>query len=191
MTLAQDKWEAPTWNIGERWKYRADNGMEWINEIIAEERDVYISKYVIPQGDRKGEWVQHYKKGSMNVVKVLKDGQEEKEQRDRVKKAYDFPLHLGKKWDYSYSVFTATRKFDALTALKVVRVEEVEVLAGKFKAIKVELTQSISGSTLRSGTAYFWYSPEVKAFIKLEFVPSDFWRTNEYNKYELVSYEHK
>jgi hypothetical protein len=191
ISWAQDKLGAPTLNVGDSWKYRADNGMEWTSEIIGAEKDVYISKSAIPEGNRKGEWVRHYEKGSLNCVKSFRDGQVDREDRDRIKKAYDFPLYAGKKWKCRYDVFTVTRKFDSLLELKVVGFEEVEVPAGKFRAVKVEAKQTILG-TNRSGTFCYWYCPDVKATIKSEFLPSgDFWRSMEYNKYELISFELK
>lgn len=188
-----DKLEAPIRNVGDKWKYRADNGMEWTAEIIGDEKDVYIERFVIPGGIKKGEWVRHFEKGSMHCVKTFRDGRIDREENNRVKKIYDFPLYAGKKWSYRFDVFSGTMTHDLLIELKIVGFEEVEVPAGKFNAFKVETKDTVTtgSGTGHSGTSYYWYSPDVKSMIKVEFLPSGLRRSIDYNKVELISFELK
>ena len=142
---AQEKVESPVWKVGDKWTSRADNGWELTSEIIADEKDYYLSKTVIPEGRRKGQWKRFYSKKDFNLIRSLKDGKEDREDRDRMKKNLDFPLYPGKKWSYRYTVFAerVRRDVDMLSELKAVGFEDVEVPAGKFMArLRVRSQQS-------------------------------------------------
>jgi len=78
--------------------------------------------------------------------------------------------------------------------------EEVEVRAGKFKAIKVEYkietsTRRGTGWTPRGESkAWYWYSPEVKNFVKCQYEKGYIEGIDERGareNWELVSYELK
>ncbi len=75
---AQEKVEAPVINAGDKWTYRADNGWQWTVETVGVEKDFYVNTWIMPEGALKGEWKQFYEKKTMNCVKVIKDGKEEK-----------------------------------------------------------------------------------------------------------------
>ncbi len=88
-------------------------------------------------------------------------------------KGLDFPLQIGKTW-----YFTAQSKGtsgggqlgDGPTdwTLRVVGCEETATLAGKFLALKIEVTE-IPRVANSWGTRYWWYSPEAKNIVKVEF----------------------
>jgi len=88
-----------------------------------------------------------------------------------------------------------SRKYvDILAELSVLGFEDVNVMAGKFRAIKIRNeTTAIGGCHCRNKSSrkfHFGYSPDVKATIKFEREPSGFMTYN-YMKYELVSFELK
>jgi hypothetical protein len=109
---------------------------------------------------------------------------------------FDFPLEVGKTWKYDYKTrrndgngFT-TYSVDA----KVEGWEDVEVPAGKFKALKV--THASAYSTETGGQRYngqllrtYWYSPEAKREVKYEFI--DRGDGGDRARTELVEYEVK
>ncbi|MBM4307128.1 MAG: DUF3108 domain-containing protein [Deltaproteobacteria bacterium] len=171
---------------------KADNGWEFISEIIGQERDTYVFSSVISEGRRKGEYKIYYNVKNMNCIKVIRDGREDKETRDVIRKRYDFPLYQGKKWNYRYTLFSerTRRDIDSFAELSVVGFEDIEVPAGKFKTIKVKVKASIIG-TSHSGVFYYWYSSDAKARVKTEYDLDVFWRNNEYMKEELISFELK
>ena len=194
LTYAQERCEAPIFNVGSKWVIKADNGWELVSELIGEEKDAYVFTRVIPEGRRKGEYRIHYNKKNMNVFKVIKDGKEDKEARDMFRKSYDFPLFYGKKWNYRYTVFSETsrRDVDIISELSVIGLEEVEVPGGKFRAYKVKVKDSTIGTGRDvSGNSYYWYSPDAKVKVKEVWEPGDFWREREYWKVELVSFDLK
>ena len=109
---------------------------------------------------------------------------------------FDFPLEVGKTWKYDYK----TRRNDGKgfttfsVNAKVEGWEEVEVPAGKFKALKV--THTTAYFTETGGMTYnnqvlrtYWYSPEVKREVKYEFI--DRATAGDRSRTELVEYEVK
>ena len=72
---------------------------------------------------------------------------------------------------------------------KVLGWEEVEVRAGKFKAVKIEYKKcwSFPGTGMVEGKAWYWYSPEVKYVIKYQYDKSPMW--SRFTNWELISFE--
>ena len=116
----------------------------------------------------------------------------------------NFPLTLGKQWkdvyqrDESSGGFYGRAEFEYQEIYRVIGWEEVEVRAGKFKAIKLEYKIEISwrapiGWTPRGeSTALYWYSPEVKNFVKCQHMKGYVEGADERvarEDWELVSYE--
>lgn len=109
---------------------------------------------------------------------------------------FDFPLEIGKTWKYDYK----TRRNDGngfttfSVEAKVEGWEDVEVPAGKFKALKVTHVsaylaetggQRYNGQLLRT----YWYSPEAKREVKYESI--DRGDGGDRSRTELVEYEVK
>ena len=81
-----------------------------------------------------------------------------------------FPIYLGQRWDWSYAVMSRRPGAGEIKLdyrAKVDRWEDVEVPAGKFKAIRIvhdgRYLMNEGSSTVQE---IFWYSPEVKHFVK-------------------------
>jgi hypothetical protein len=188
MVWGQEKCDAPVLNVGSKWVFRAADGTEPTSELIGDEKGVYV----FSSKTARGEFKRFYDKKTMNCSKVIRDGKEDKYERDLIKKVLDFPLYVGKKWTYRYTFFYEGRRMDvdSLAELSAVAYEDIEVQAGKFKAIKVKVKLSIIG-TSHSGVYYYWYSPEAKLTIKNDIEMSDFWRDPNSLRFELVSFELK
>lgn len=110
---------------------------------------------------------------------------------------FDFPLEVGKTWKYDYKNARSDGKgYIAHSAeAKVDGWEDVEVPAGKFKALKVThyifySNVNASGRTTNRATQKnYWYSPEVKREVKYEFVDRS--GAGDRVRTELVEYEVK
>jgi hypothetical protein len=189
---AQEKVDTPVLKVGDKYTYRFDNGIEWTIENISNEKDLFISARTIPDGQYKGKQIIYLDKKDLSCVKVVRDGKEDREERGRLKQFYNFPLFSGKKWSYRYSSYNTAwhRDSDILAEFSAIRFEDVEVPAGKFRAFKVMVNLSIKDIN-RRGTYYYWWGPDVRSLIKWETDGSDFWKRQEYQKYELISFELK
>lgn len=188
MVWGQEKFDAPVLNVGSKWVSRTADGTEPTSELIGDEKGVYVFSVKTARGKFK----RFFDKKTMNCVKVIRDGKEDKEQRDLIKKVLDFPLYVGKKWTYRYTHFDERRRVevDSTAELSAVAYEDIEVQAGKFKAIKVQVKLSVIGTSY-SGVYYYWYSPEAKTIVKNDVEMSDFWSDPNRLRWELVSFELK
>ncbi len=197
MAWAQEKAESPIWKVGDKWVIKSDSGIETTMECVGDEKDLFVVNRNVSQGQRKGKWTLYYDKKDLTCVKVTRDGKENKEERDRMKKGFNFPLFSGKKWSDRSSFYNPAYNMDhdVLTEYSVIGVEDVEVPAGKFKAFKVmvQITMTeLSGPRRQFGGAfYYWWAPEAKAIIKYETDGSNFFQRADFKKYELVSFELK
>lgn len=190
MSWAQEKAESPVWKVGDKWTYKTDTGIEWINEVIGDEKGIFI----IASLDKL---ILSYDKKDMTCVKAFKDGKEDKETIGRLKKYYNFPLFSGKKWNSRFSFYNPAYRMDndISAEYSAIGVEDVEVPAGKFKAFKVmvKLNITVLSTPERqlSGASYYWWAPDVRGLIKYETDKSDIWERAKFRKYELVSFDLK
>ena len=181
MVFAQEKVEAPVWNVGDRWVF--DQG---IIEIIDADQNSYTMKF---PSDKTNAWLQEsggfekliFEKGTLNRIYALKENKREKYKGFR-RTHLNFPFSPGKKWK---DIFLATplmgygtgmRVLEFTEAYAVLGWEEVEVRAGKFKAIKLECEQVVTGPpgymaqvVGSGGKAWYWYSPEIRYFVKCQY----------------------
>jgi len=66
--------------------------------------------------------------------------------------------------------------------------EELATPAGKFEAFKIVGERSNPG-TSDTGTYFVWYAPQVKTFVKRQYVPSRWWWSGgNFRSYELIKY---
>jgi hypothetical protein len=183
---AQEKAELPVWKVGDKWIYKTDSGIELSNETIGDEKDLFI----IARSDKV---TLYYDKKDMNCVKAIRDGKEDKGERDRLRKHYNFPLFSGKKWSSHYSFYNPAYRMDndILAEYSVGGVEDVEVPAGKFKAFKVMVKLTITELSPPQrqlfGAFYYWWAPDVRGIIKYENDRSKIFEQSRFQKYELVS----
>jgi len=119
---------------------------------------------------------------------------------------FNFPLTSGKQWKDLYQVdeqgawggYVAVEYHETF---RVLREEEVEVRAGKFKAIKMEYKlepkwrDGIGWVTGSESKAWYWYSPGVKNLVKGQYekgyTEARMQGKGARENWELVSYELK
>jgi len=198
---AQEKVKAPVWNVGDKWIFDREGPME-VTGSDAQYYAVQFSGVIFPK-DTSGTAL--FERLTFNVKYMLVDDQR-KEYTGLRKKILNFPLTLGKEWKYLYQVdekgpFGDMVATEYQETFRILGWEELEVRAGKFKAIKVEY--KIEGSS-RFGMgwiprgeskAWYWYSPAVKNFLKCQYekgYKESFSLGKGYREnWELVSYELK
>ena len=140
----------------------------------------------------------------------MSERDQRKEYRGLRKKILNFPLTLGKQWKDLYQRDELTGghwgaggviAVEYQETFRVLGWEEVEVRAGKFKAIKLEYkietsTREGIGWTPRGEfKAWYWYSPEVKNLVKCQYgkgyQEALIQEKGSRGDWELVSYELK
>ena len=206
MVFSQEKIEAPVWNVGDKWVFDRGGPME----VTGRDAQCYAVQFSggIFRQDASG--IALFERSTLNV-KYMLEGDQRKEYKDFRKKILNFPLTPGKQWkdlyqrdEYETGLSQSTGGIVAVEYQETFRVlgwEEVEVRAGKFKAIKLEYKIKPSwrerfGSVAGiESKALYWYSPEVKNFVKCQYEKgykeSQIQEKGVRENWELVSYELK
>ena len=197
--FAQDKVEAPVWNVGDKWAFDRGGPME----VIKCEDHCYLVKFSGGMFPHAASGVAILERSTLNISQVM-DGNNRKKYSDTRKTILNFPLTVGKEWKDLYQQNEPGIDGMALVeyheTFRVLGWEEVQVQAGKFKAVKVEykiepLEWSSLGCCPRpESKAYFWYSPEAKNLVKCHYEKGyyeGFGEAGARKNWELVSYELK
>ena len=161
---AQDKIEAPIWNVGDRWSFTAYPTAV----VIKADESTYTVKWL----KSSHEEIYIYDKSSLNILYSV-EGDRRIPYKGADKKMFNFPLTGSWKNTYSSTVYRANIRFPQeysyIQTHTVLGSEDVEVRAGKFKALKIEVKyerlQEITGSP-KEGKLWVWYSPDVRYLIK-------------------------
>ncbi len=167
---AQEKVEAPTWNVGDKWVFTEGN-----IEVVDADQDSYTLKFSEDVGviEKKRVDKMVFDKSTLNKTYTIKEDQREPYNRGH-RRLLNFPIRLGQEWKDTFSTAALVGKakgtrLDYKETVKVIGWESINVPAGTFKAIKLEYFQESSSG--RSGKAFYWYAPEVKYFVKCEYDP--------------------
>jgi hypothetical protein len=172
IVLAQEKVDAPVWNVGDKWTFTGDGSVEVIKADL--------SGYVLKFSDKTCPFEsQGYNtilvdKSSLNRISVV-EGEKRKKYTMGLTKILDFPLSSGKQWKYAYS----SRELGGMQQVyidysenyKVLGWQDIEVRAGKFKVLRLEYTRGGKGPLriIEDIKNLYWYSPDVKYFVKCQY----------------------
>lgn len=193
MAWAQEKVEAPVWNVGDKWVFKRADGVSYFQEVAEAKEDLFIVKV----GGSKD--LNAYDKKTMNIKFLIDEGGKQVEPESTLRNLFDFPIFVGKKWsDTTIHMPTgaSTARIRLGKALfksefKVEGIEEITTPAGTFRAYKLHFQQSDNVSR-SSGWIRYWYSPEVKMWVKREVDKSTYWAAAPWAKdAELISYKLK
>jgi hypothetical protein len=189
MVWAQDKVEAPVWNVGDKWNFSKGGTAK----VVGADQNSYIVEF----SNCDSMFEKYFDKLildkiSLNILYTLTKGRRDKYTLAR-RRLLNFPLTVGKQWkDKSTGkpIFNPTAPqtdLDYEEIFSVLGWEDVKIQAGKFKTLKLEFYQRVIGRA-RSGTAFFWYSPEVKYFVKCQ-LDTTYWKILE--DWEVTSFQLK
>lgn len=159
-----DRCEAPVWNIGDKWTYRTSSGREFSAEVMEIKEDLVIVKW--------GKSLMGYDNKTFNLKYTIDDKGNKRKVTSGFPKLLNFPMVMGKKWTDVVSGRDIMRNF--LNEYRIQGIEEINTPVGTFKAYKIHCQHTDMSDSRVSGYAIFWYSPEVKNWIKREYQPG-FW----------------
>src|SRR5512139_331156 len=100
MISAQEKIEAPVWNVGDRWNFTGDGSIE----VIQADQSRYILKFSEKICSFESQDCSKilFDKSTRNRIHIV-EGDKRKKYTMGLKKNLDFPLRNGKKWKWAYS----------------------------------------------------------------------------------------
>ena len=201
MICAQDKVEIPVWNVGDKWLF--DNSSPYLKnkgtiEIVNADQNTYTVKFIddICVFETQGFSTILFEKSNLHRSYAINENKREKYKKGR-RTIFNFPLYPGKQWKDSYSSVSLVKGVEKIALdyyenYKVVGWETIEVNAGKFKAIKIEGTvgHEAKGNTPAfEAKNLYWYSPDVKNFVKCQYDPFARGITTDLFNWELTSFK--
>ena len=187
--------ERPDFKVGDRWVFKTTN--VYNNEELSK-----FEQKITEIGDDeiKIDQTTISSKNEANVGRVVKRKADRSTWTFPNSRIFDgkfvalaFPLEVGKTWTNEYKwkrSDSGTTYFDS--PVKVEGWEEVQVPAGKFRALKVVHSGYYSSQTTSSSwkgrtAETMWYSPEIRKFVKYLFDDQG----GDKVLYELIEYEVK
>jgi hypothetical protein len=195
ITLAQENVEAPVWNIGDKWVFTSGN-----IEVVNADQNNYTANFSNDtcMFQKQGFKAILFQKLTLNRIGVLERGKQ-KEYSMGLRRILNFPLSIGKQWKDEYSGEQLGGMHSGISEsytenFTILGWEDLEIKAGKFRAIKLEYKHILTYSGNRWVTvplerkSIFWYSPAVKYFIKCQYDKS---YPDEYKNWELSSFKGK
>ena len=200
ITWTQEKIEAPIWNVGDKWTFTGDGSIE----VVKEDQNGYILKF----SDRNSSFESQgcttilFQKATLNRINVV-EGNKYKKYVMGLSKVLNFPLIIGKQWKTGYSgkVMMPSGQHhyhDYSEDFKVLGWGEIEVRAGRFKTLMVEYRRKLIGASSPSMAMIgeeikhqYWYSPDVKYFVKCEYEKGWMKEDKEIFSWELASVQLK
>ena len=194
LLFAQEKVDAPVWNIGDKWIFSNKGAIE----VVIADQNRYVLRFsediCIIESQKFNAIV--FDKSTFHRIYGLK-GDTRKKYTNQLRKMFDFPLSPGKQWkdDEIYqtplvSPFSMLGDSAYYEIFEVLGWEDVEVQAGKFRAIKVEVSRGKPPDRLW-GKSLYWYSPEAKYFVKCQYDPNIEDVIEEIVSWELSSFKVK
>lgn len=173
MICAQEKVEAPVWNVGDKWVFNREGPME----VIGIDKNGYLVKFSGGIFLKSLIGTAIFDKSTLNIIYLLKDNKPSKYTHTGPRETiFNFPLTTGKKWKGWYSRESRgwALKLEFSEEFLVIGWENVEVRAGKFKTVKLEYKLELSYHPARHptgprGKGWYWYSPEAKNFVKCQY----------------------
>jgi hypothetical protein len=173
--FAQEKVETPVWNQGDKWVFDREGPME----VIGCDPQCFSVKFAGGIFPKESSGIAVFERSTLNV-KYMVEKERRKEYWGLRKKILNFPLSPGKQWKDLYQVdeqgsWGGRVAVEYHETFRVLGGEEVEVRAGKFKAVKLEhkiipsWRDGIGWLTGTESNAFYWYSPEAKNFVKCQY----------------------
>ena len=182
MVSAQEKIEAPVWNVGDKWVFTQGN-----IEVIGADKKSYALNFSKDTCilENVGFEIIIFEKSTLSRIYTVK-GDERRKYSMGLKNIFNFPFSPGKQWKHAYSAQPIIPKgyrtsrgiptLDYYENIKVLGWEDIGVKGGKFKTLKIEFISGhkefMSGSMpgpASEDKGYYWYSPEVKYFVKRQY----------------------
>ncbi len=168
--------QSPQYRVGDSWTVRFRDGRTATRTVRAVEDDLYVFEW--------GLDLWQYRDRDFVLRKQITPHDGNEVFSVFLNKTFmDFPLSVGKSWEFRIGNRPRTRTI----TLTVIGIETIKTPAGSFEAFKIyEESRGGGPITLR----YWWYSPEVKFPVELLQIGGDTMSWQE-QEYQLIAYDVK
>ncbi len=174
MVWAQNRVNAPIWNVGDKWNLTGD--------VIISVANADENSYAVKYATAGGESILIYDKSSFSRLYVM-DKDKRLKYEGRNKRLFNFPLEIGKSWTDKFTIKSGTfgtQEFTVTETFTPLGWEDIQIQAGKFRAVKIEYKSEMPGQAAgrpKEGKVWYWYSPEVKYMLKCQYDRTEYWDT--------------
>jgi hypothetical protein len=147
----------PEWRPGDRWTYDLTSGNERATktmEVVAVRDIGDVPYYVVRLGE-----LDHYYTRNLNWAAAIRDSKVEARMIPP-HPAFTWPLEVGKRWTYQGVWEEQNSKRDLSDRFAVVAAEQVEVVAGRYEALKIVREGSAQGSD------EYWFAPAARSYVR-------------------------
>src|SRR5262249_28995248 len=157
------KADKPEWKVGNQWRYTWKRSVgpsgTLTREVVREDTFEGVPSYVI----RVGKNENFYTKDVLGLLATMSGGKVTLK-RDAPYQHFSWPLEVGKEWKNSYTLERLEEKSSETYSNRMVvsKVETLQVPAGTYETFKIEVYSAYSGKLMNE----YWYSPQVKWFVK-------------------------
>jgi len=205
MVWGQEKADAPVWNGGDKWVFTGDGTIE----VMQADPNAYVMNFsdTVCVLERQGFNKIIFDKSTLQRSHSL-EGEKRKKYSMGLKNIFNFPFSPGKQWKHAYSAQPIiTRGYrtpqgiptlDYYENIKITGWEDIGVKAGKFRTLRIEFVSGHKEYQLglfpRPGFEFknhYWYSPDVKYFVKCEYDKNWMKENREIFDWELASFKLK
>jgi hypothetical protein len=177
---AQEKCEAPVWNVGDKWTYKDVTGATWTNEV----QDIKDNLYIVKKGGRRDlpfsggtKDLYAFDRKTLKVKYLIEESGRRVKYTELFRDMFNFPIFVGKKWtELTYGNTDNMASYTDITKynhFEVKGIEEVTTTVGTFKTYWIDCHQEgIHAGQFSNPThagysrVQIWFSPEVKTWIK-------------------------
>lgn len=172
MVCAQNRVNAPIWNVGDGWNLTGD--------VIISVANADENSYAVKYATAGGESILIYEKSSFSRLYVM-DKDKRLKYEGRNKRLFNFPLEIGKSWTDKFTIKSGTfgaQEFTVTETFTPLGWEDIQIQAGKFRAVKIEYKSEMPGQAAgrpKEGKVWYWYSPEVKYMLKCQYDRTEYW----------------
>jgi hypothetical protein len=195
MAFAQEKVEAPAWNVGDKWVFTGNGSIE----VVKADQSGYILKFSDKNCIFESQECSaiFFDKATRNRINSV-EGDKRKKYKEGLSKIFNFPLSIGKQWKWNYPGIAqgwgGSGSVDFYEDYKISGWEDIGVGAGKFKALRLEyLRHFITPTGIKTGEIkhVYWYSPDIKYFVKCQYDKDWMKDKKEFFNWELTSFQLK
>lgn len=187
--------EIPQYGVGDSWTIRFADGRVATRSVRAIEKDLYVFEWGL-------DLLRYYDQNLVLRKQMTPEDEKEVFTSLLKQRTMDFPLSVNKAWEFR--VFIASgkaRRGDPVRwwrvfSFKVLGAETIQTPAGTFGAFKIE-ENSYETACVGAGPCdtiedtstvrHLWYSPVVKAFIKVRLVKGEPGEEQDLD-YNLIAY---
>ena len=164
--------DTPTYKVGDEWQFTGPGYQSRIH-IVEVTEDTVVNEREVPARLATSAGCRTVSDRNLTTLPIIRPDGQARFNLGAGLRYLDFPLRVGKTWDQTLDMTSSGGPISSyFNRFTVETYELVKVPAGTFKAFRIRHDQE-NLTSRRRFTQFFWWSPDVRWFVK-----SSTWREN-------------